>query len=391
MIDELKAATQPGAIIWDRGEKSSVKGLHLRVARDGTKTFYLAYRTRDGRQRKPKIGELGVLTLSEARTRARAVLASTALGVDPKEKLDEIRAELTVGELFQLTWKECWAKDRYQESGWAQQVDWLWKNHLEKEFAASRMSEVTPARVRRWHAPYAETSVYNGNRALRVFSRMFRFAEEQELRAQKSNPCRLVKAHPEKKRGRYASPEEIGKIVKLLEENVKRFPAGVAFIYLLMYTGSRPRAIERATWDQLKEFDMDGQRYGLLTFAGKTTDKTGQAERVILPPQAMKALNRLPRVEGCTITGMKMPRTLWRKIKKEAGCPDLWARDWRRTFATVGMSGGVDMWTIGSVLNHRSTETTKIYAKVVEDRQLDAATSIANSIEKIAQAAETKA
>lgn len=384
MIDELRSATAPGSIIWDRGEKSSVAGLHLRIAKDGVKTFFLAYRTRDGRQRRPKIGRLGVLTLSDARERAKSILASTSLGHDPKAELDEKRKELTVAELFDLAWKEYWNKERYQNSGWAKQVEWSWKSQLKSSFGHLRLSEVTPSIVRRWHAKYSETSLYNGNQALKVLSRMFRFAEEQELRPQNSNPCRLVKQHPEKQRARFATPEEIAKIARLLEENVKRSPAGVAFIYLLMYTGSRPRAIERATWDQLKEFEMEGQKHGLLTFSGKSTEKTGQAERVILPPQAMKALSRLPKIEGCTITGMKMPRTLWRKIKKEAGCPDLWARDWRRTFATVGMSGGVDMWTVGSLLNHQSTETTKLYAKVVEDKQLSAANSIATQIEKIA-------
>lgn len=384
MLTDLKNENRPGVILWDRGEKASVQGLHVRVAKGGSKTFYLQYRTREQRQRKVKIGRLGVLTLSDARARAKGILASVALGSDPKNELDEMRAELTASELFSLVWKDYWSKQRYLDSGWAKQVSWSWKKHVEPSFGHLRLSEVTPSAVRRWHSKYLESSVYNGNQALKVLGRMFRWAEEQEIRAQNTNPCRLVKAHPEEQRGRYASPDEIQKIVALLEENVKRSPAGVAFIYLLMFTGSRPRAIERATWDQLKEFEMDGQKYGLLTFSGKSTEKTGQAERVILPPQAMKALSRLPRIEGCTITGMKMPRTLWRDIKKKAGCPDLWARDWRRTFATIGMSGGVDMWTVGELLNHKTTETTKIYAKVVEDRRLEAVTSIASTIEKIA-------
>lgn len=384
MIDELKEA-KPGQTVWDRGEKTSVKGLHLRVSRSGAKSFYLYYRTRAGQQRKPKLGMFGEITLSQARERARKLLDRVAIGDDPKAQWEEKRAEMTVHELFEATWNGHWDKPRYHLSGWAKQVKWNYETLILKPFGSSKLSEMTTARVRNWHQGFVDTSIYNGNHALRILSRMFRFAEEQEIRRQNTNPCALVKQFPERERKRYASIEEIQKIVRLLEANATRSPAGVAFLYLLMFTGSRPRAIERATWDQLIEFEKDGQKYGLLTFSGKSSSKTGQDERLMLPPQAMKALNRLPRVEGWTITDIKMPRTLWREIKKAADCPDLWARDWRRTFATVGMSNGVDIGTIGELLNHRSTETTKIYAKVMDGRKLEAAAAIASQIETIAQ------
>jgi integrase len=193
----------------------------------------------------------------------------------------------------------------------------------------------------------------------------------------------LVKKFKERSRKRYATTEEIQTIARLLEEEIDVHPAGVAFLYILMFSGSRPRAIERATWDQLKEFEIEGKPYGILTFSGKTTEKTGDEEKVVLPPLAMEAIQRLPRVKGYTITGIKMPRRLWRRVKEKAGCDDLWARDWRRTFATVGMTSGVDIGTIGELLNHRSTETTKIYAKVMEGHKFNAANKIANAMAEL--------
>lgn len=388
MLEELRAA-EAGQTIYDKGEKTSVTGLHLRVGANGAKAFFLYYRTRAGQQRRPKIGVFGEITLSQARERARKLLDRVAVGEDPKAGWDEKKGEATVQELFELVWKDYWSQDRYQVSGHAKQVKWCFDRHIKPAFGSAKLSEVTPMRVRQWHGGFEST--YNANHALRVLGRMFRFAEEQEIRRQHTNPCALVKQHPERERKRFASVEEIQKIVGLLEQKVQKNPAGVAFLYLLMFTGSRPRAIERATWDQLKEFEMDGKKYGFLTFHGKSSGKTGQEERVVIPPQAMKALSRLPRVEGWTITGIKMPRTLWREIKKEAGCPDLWARDWRRTFATIGMSNGVDIGTIGELLNHRTTETTKIYAKVMDDSKLKAATAIATRIESIAQAGTASA
>lgn len=379
MTEEIRSM-QPNQTLWDRGEKSTVKGLHARAALSGKKAFYLYYRTRDGRQRRPKIGDFGDITLGEARRRAKILLDKVAVGEDPKGVWDERKVELSIQDLFDKTMGAYWSAERYQTSGWAREVTKIYNAYIKTPFGGCRLSEVTPGKVREWHRGFT-AKPYTGNRALSVLSRMFNYAEELELRRQNSNPCHLVKNHAEKKRKRFATLDEMKLIAPLISKHEKTHPAGVAFLYLLMFTGSRPRAIERATWNQLSEFKVGDQNYGILKFAGKSSSKTGEDEEVVLPPQAMRALNRLPRIEGETITGIKMPRRLWKKIKEEAGCPDLWARDWRRTFATVGMSGGVDIGSIGELLNHHSNETTKIYAKVMDERKIEIATTIANRLE----------
>jgi len=220
------------------------------------------------------------------------------------------------------------------------------------------------------------------NRSLEVLSKMMSFAEEFGLKALGTNPCKLTKFKA-KKRNRYATVDEIRSIAAILDREAEANPSAVAFIYLLMFTGSRPRAIERATWSQLKHTTINGQKYGMLTFQGKTSEETGEVETVVLPPQAMMAIDKLPKVRGGTITGINMPRRLWRKIQEEVGCQDLWMRDLRRTFATIGMSDGIGASTIGEVLNHRSTQTTKIYAKLMQNSKMEAASQIANQMAKL--------
>lgn len=382
-LEEIRKA-QRGETLWDE----LVKGLHLRALPEG-KVFYLYYRTKSGHQRKPKIGRLGDITLADARRLARILLDQVAVGRDPKAEWDGKRAEETVSELFEECFKAHWATERYQKSGWAYEAKRLFSKRIQPTFGSLRLSEVTAVKVRQWHEKLAGTPT-TANRSLSVLAKLFSFAEEKELRPQHTNPCNLVKAHPEHSRDRFATEAEISAIATGLQKYERQFPSGVAFLYLLIFTGSRPRAIERATWDQLEEFELDGRTFGVLSFEGKSTAKTGKFEKVILPPQAMRALKRLPRIEGYTITGMKMPRKLWNKIRDEAGCPDLWARDWRRTYATVGMSNGVNMSTIGELLNHQTTETTKVYAKVVDTRRVEAATLIANKMEGLLQAKQPK-
>ena len=50
-------------ILWD----TELKGFHCKITPNGKKSYFLYYRTNDGRQRRPKIGSHGVITCEQAR------------------------------------------------------------------------------------------------------------------------------------------------------------------------------------------------------------------------------------------------------------------------------------------------------------------------------------
>lgn len=295
------------------------------------------------------------------------------------EKTKAPPEELTVKQLYRKVYAEHWNTARYVKSGWAYQVETIYKTHIKRVFGREKLSTVTRLRVKNWHRKYLDSNPTAGNRALAVLSKMFMFAEEQELRPQNTNPCTFVKSHEEKSRTRYATNEEIKKIDVILQREAAKRPKAVAFLYLLMYTGARPSAIARATWNQLKVLDVNGETIGLLDYAGK-----GDDEQLILPPQVMKIIESLPK-KGEKIVGINMPTDLWAKVRREAGCEDLWARDLRRTFATVGLSTGVPIGQIGKVLNHKQTQTTEIYAKLIDSKKISTALHIATEVEKLAK------
>jgi integrase len=367
-----------GTTTWDQGEVGSVKGLHLRVSAKGIKSFYVYYRTKAGQERRPKLGEFPEVTLAEARKRAKALLDKVAIGEDPKGDWDNSRAEMAISRLFELVWEGHWNTPRFTKSGWAKEAKQNYEKNIAPEFENQKLSEVSAKKIRSWHKKMEATPIA-ANRSLAVLSKMFSFAEENEWISQGVNPCKLVKPHKEKKRKRFASPEEIKKMNDILLREAINNPAGVAFIYLLMFSGARPISIERATWSMLKTVTHEGKVFGVLKFDGKSTAETGEEEIVILPPQAMSVIEKLPR-DSDTLTGIKMPKYLWSKIRKEAGCEDLWARDLRRTFATIGMSGGTSSGIIGELLNHKSSETTKIYTQLVPEKRLEATKVIADLI-----------
>lgn len=317
----------------------------------------------------------------EVAKRKRYTVELTASELKALEKLRKNNQELTVDELFQKTLKEYWSAKRYESSGWKREVKLLYNKNIGPVFGKIRLSQVEPYEVKQWHKGFADRPT-TGNRSLAVFSRMFAFAIEEELIPQKSNPCALVSKFTEKKRKRYATEDEIKKIAEILKREAPAHPKEVVFLYLLMFSGSRPRAIERATRDQMEVVEMNGKKFGLLTFQGKTSETTGEDEAIVIPPQAMELLDLLPS-HLPTLTGTKMPRAFWERVRNEAGCPDLWARDWRRTFATLALSEGLAEGVLGELLNHRSAQTTKIYGKLTPNKRIDAVSKIGEKLEDL--------
>lgn len=388
-ITQIRNA-KPGDTCYDKGERGSVKGLQLRVLSETKKCFYLYYRTKTGTQRRPKLGEFPSTTVGEARNRAKVIMDEVAIGRDPQGQWKAARQDFTVKALYELVYNALWAELRYEQSGWARFVRNTFDNQILPVFGSRKVQDISPLEVQRWHDSYKDKP-YQGNRAHEMLARVFTFAEKKGWIEQGTNPCRLTTPHKEKKRKRYATPEELRDIVKLLEREKDNHPGGVAFLYLLMFTGSRPRAIERATWEQLTRVEKDGKIYGVLSFKGKTSEDSGEDEMVIIPPFVMTIIESLPKVEGMSITGTKMPRRLWLKITEELGCQDLWARDLRRTFATLGLSSGIGLSAIGELLNHKSNDTTKIYAKLQYDARIQAVDIIADKIKALTFVSEHQA
>lgn len=267
---------------------------------------------------------------------------------------------MTLDQLFQECLAEHWDCQRFRLSGHFKEVQGKYRNHIKPLFGELEYLTITRAQVRDWHKSMRETPV-TANRSLEILSKLYRFSMDKELNQQGFNPCQGIKHFTERKRRRYASEAEIKKLCIIFDREYKIHPVEMTFLTTLLYTGARPRSIERARWEEFSEID-DGK--GILVFEGKSTEETGDLESVLIPASIVIALKKLPNRSDGLIFGIPLPGYLWRKIRKEVGCNDLWARDFRRTFASIGMSNGVEIGIIGELLNHHSVQTTKRYAKL---------------------------
>jgi Arm DNA-binding domain len=68
------------------------RGFMLEVRCSGGKTYYQRYTDERGRERQYKLGPADVLTLDQARRKARQIVAEALLGADSQERRRELRA-----------------------------------------------------------------------------------------------------------------------------------------------------------------------------------------------------------------------------------------------------------------------------------------------------------
>jgi integrase len=342
-----------------------VPGLCLLVLPSGARTYYLRHRV-DGQQRELKLGTPAELSPDQARELARAALARVRAGGDPGAERRAAREAPTVEALAA---RHLQAHASRKRSGRNDEI--LWRRHLLPAFARVRVAALTREQVREWHACHPQPAT--ANRALEVLGVAMGLAEEWGWRPVGSNPARGVRAHPERQRRRYASPQELARLRAAMQRWEAAGPLAVRWrfiqlVRLLLLTGARLREVMCAEWSEI-----DWGR-GVLRVPAER-GKTGAAE-VRLSDRAVEVLRALEAAAGGSrwvIPGETGERPLvgyrrmWLALLEEAGVSDLRVHDLRHTFASYSLSGGQTLGTVGQLLGHRSTQTTSRYAHLVDD------------------------
>ncbi len=351
--------------IWD----SELAGFGLRVRPTGNYFWFVRLRHR-GKHKRITLGRSDELDAGLARAQARRFLAEAALDGLPKRAL--IKATPTMTDFVETYWNDfarVW-KPSTTMRNWN-----AWRRDIKPEFGEMRVADIEPQDVHRWRDGCAGEGEARFNRAVPVLSALLKYSEALRMRRPGSNPCRGMPRYKRASMERYLTPTEYRRIGAALSVEEARYPAQVAIVRLLLFTGARIGEIASLKWDWVKP-------PRLLLPDSKTGSKT-----IWLNSQARDVFAVIVRHEGIewvfpNASG-KRPVNVsnwWHAFRRRCALPDVRIHDLRHSFASTAIMANVPLTTIGRLLGHTLPETTAKYAHLSDDVIGEAAERVSGSL-----------
>ena len=347
------------------------RGLMLEVRASGGKTFYQRYTDSRGRERQFKLGPADVLTLDQARRKARLVLAQALIGDDPQQQRRELRATPTLKEFVHdrylphvKSYKRSWCTD-----------ETVLRLHILPALGAEPVDQVKNEQIADLLRRMRDKGYSSGttNRVLILIRYIYNLGRKWRVAGMGQNPTLGLSTAPDVQRDRFLSAEETQRLIAAIESDENRTAAQA--IMLLLLTGGRRNEITQAKWEYI-----NWERRTLLV----PLSKSGKPRAIALNAQALALLRAIPRlndnphvfpspVNGKPSASLFFP---WDRIRKRAGLKDVRLHDLRHSYASFLVNQGISLYVVQGLLGHAHSRTTQRYAHLAHETLLDAAERI---------------
>ena len=315
----------------DRGQEiffdAKLPGFGVRVSgRTGSKTFIARYRV--GQKRTTTvIGPFPLLTVAEARQRARDVIQKAKMGIDVVAIADAEETLGTVGAFWPAFMEAKTLRPRT-----AIHYEALFANHVAPKWASRSMAEIRRNDVAELLAPHSSKPVlYNHIR--RLVSNLFNTAGQLGFAGIEHNPATMVAVGKEQSRDRSFKPAELLQLWKGFE-SASLLVGGV--FKMVTLTAQRQEQVRRMRWE-----DIEGPTW-------KCPAKFAKGNRDTWIPLSEAALAVLDTMRGLNDVwvfpaknaGGKLPHVgplsgEFRKLADAEEIEDARCHDLRTTFNTI--------------------------------------------------------
>ncbi|MCK7579064.1 MAG: site-specific integrase [Chromatiales bacterium] len=394
LVDSTRKRAKAGEILKPLEIRDEdLKGFILRAQPSG----HLAYIVQYARGKRLTLGDAAVLTPTQARNRAKAVLGAVAEGRDPLDAIRQAKSATapTLREYLEDTYVEWVTVNR--RSG-AAQVARL-KACFFTQFGETPLDQLAPLDLENWRKRRLQQgrAVGTVNRDLNTLKSALSRALDWGIIA--AHPLAKLKPGREDQNGvvRYLSGEEERRLRQALAERDTELKAArertnewrrlrhkdplpgilsygdhlTPMVLVSLHTGLRRGELFNLQWP-----DVDLER-ALLTVRGSGA-KSQQTRHVPLNAEALAALQAWQKQTGATsgyvFAGrgggrFDNTRKSWLALLEAAGIEGFRWHDMRHTFASKLVMAGVDLNTVRELLGHSDLSMTLRYAHLAPEHK----------------------
>jgi len=357
--------------IWD----TQLPGFYAQVRKSGVISFYVRCRFADGARLNLRIGPASVLTVAEARTQARKLLAQALTGQlpDPRQPPPE-----TIAEVIE---KRYIPHIKARKKSWHLDVGLLNK-HILPFFGKRALNSLTVAEIDLFHKELRETKKLlpaSCNHVLFILRRLFKLAiDTWELPGVTENPARKVENFKlNNVRQVYLKHDEIARLLSTARGMEVTYLAEI--VAFLLLTGVRRTNALEARW---VEFDFESQVWHV------PHTKSGKPQDIWLSPEAVALLQALPSRDSSpwcfpnpkTGSAYRFINHAWNRLCAAAGFPNLHIHDLRHTFASLMVQSGFSLFVVQNALGHQNPSMTMRYAHLADDTLRSAVSTVGAAI-----------
>lgn len=356
-------------------------GLLLEVRPSGASSYYLRYKA-DGQTKYVKLGTSDLITLAEARKKAKTLKAEIALGADPRGEANAKRAVPTLTDFFNDTYLP-YAK--VHKRSWMRDVQLFAR--IGKAFGNLRLNQILKQKVAVFHAGLMEEglSAASADHHPKLLRRMFSMAIEYDL-IEKNPLAKFALFNHDNKVEHYLSEEQLIQLMDVLRTDANRTVCNIAI--LLLGTGCRLNELLSC-----KKSDISIENRVLKIAASNSKSK-----RVRTVPLNDASIDIILQQFGDTKgydhlfinhqTGKPYTTIMkvWTRLRNKAGLPHLRIHDLRHSFASFLVNSGRTLYEVQQILGHSQSIVTERYAHLSTKTLQDASNSASVIIKGAMQA-----
>lgn len=334
-------------------------GLQLRVTSTGIKTFSVFRRVKGGAPERMTLGRFPDMTIEQARRLAATVNSAIEDGANPAKVKRAHKSEVTFGEVF-----TDFLDKRRNKSGkpLSERTKDEYKSGVRLHLGplkAAKLSQISREDIKRIHAKIGKKAPTQANRIKALVSSVYSYAAEHHGYTGE-NPGSGIQGYAENQRDRFAQTGELPRLFEALSVEPMR-----DFFLIALLTGARRSNVMAMRWENVS---LEEALWRIPHTKG------GKPQNVTLSPEAVAVLTA--RKDAATTNSpyvfpgrgksghLVEPKGGWARVLDRAGISDLRIHDLRRTLGSWQAKTGSSLIIIGKSLNHKSQQSTAIYARL---------------------------